>query len=92
MMSDFCQSLKKNTFPSRESVVQAVMTLLDEHEASLKAIGGCGDGGCVIDVRKGQHTNGGCRCSEERNKARSAMQRSRYFRYSLRALLEEASK
>jgi hypothetical protein len=23
---------------------------------------GCGDGGCVIYIRGGQHTNGGCRC------------------------------
>ena len=27
------------------------------------AVGGCGDGGCVIHVRGGQHTNGGCRCT-----------------------------
>jgi len=25
-------------------------------------IGGCGDGGCVVFIRKGMHTNGGCRC------------------------------
>jgi len=23
---------------------------------------GCSDGGCVIEVTKGQHTNGGCKC------------------------------
>lgn len=30
-----------------------------------EAIGGCGDGHCVVFVRPGMHTNGGCRCWRE---------------------------
>lgn len=29
----------------------------------MEHIGGCGDGGCVVHVRPGMHTNGGCRCT-----------------------------
>lgn len=30
----------------------------------MEHIGGCGDGGCVVHVRPGMHTNGGCRCTQ----------------------------
>lgn len=33
-----------------------------ELKTRLEEIGGCGDGSCVVYVRPGQHTNGGCRC------------------------------
>ena len=29
----------------------------------MEHIGGCGDGGCIVHVRPGMHTNGGCGCS-----------------------------
>ena len=35
----------------------------------LEAIGGCGDGNCKVFVRPGMHTNGGCRCLNDRIKA-----------------------
>ncbi|CAB4122953.1 hypothetical protein UFOVP28_88 [uncultured Caudovirales phage] len=31
-------------------------------EEKLEAIGGCSDGHCIVHVRSGMHTNGGCRC------------------------------
>jgi hypothetical protein len=38
---------------------------LEEREASLKALGGCGDGSCIVHIRPGMHTNGGCKCSRD---------------------------
>ena len=37
------------------------------HE-KLEYIGGCGDGGCIVHVRPGMHTNGGCGCNREPQK------------------------
>lgn len=34
-------------------------------KARLEEIGGCGDGGCIVHVRPGMHTNGGCRCNRD---------------------------
>jgi hypothetical protein len=34
-------------------------------EQRLEAIGGCGDGGCIVYRPVGQHTNGGCRCNRD---------------------------
>ena len=39
----------------------------------LEDIGGCGDGGCMIHVRPGMHTNGGCRCSTDPLKMRQTV-------------------
>jgi hypothetical protein len=33
----------------------------------LEQIGGCGDGNCKVHRRGGQHTNGGCRCLNNRS-------------------------
>lgn len=33
-----------------------------ELDERLNQIGGCSDGNCIVVKRKGQHTNGGCRC------------------------------
>ncbi|RWG36828.1 hypothetical protein [Mesorhizobium sp.] len=35
--------------------------------------GSCGDGGCVVLKPVGMHTNGGCRCSDDRMKAQRMM-------------------
>lgn len=43
-----------------------IAELLKERDDALEKIGGCGDGGCVIHRRPGQHTNGGCRCVRNR--------------------------
>lgn len=34
---------------------------LAEYQALATAVGGCGDGNCVVVRPKGQHTNGGWR-------------------------------
>jgi hypothetical protein len=39
--------------------IAAGLTELDEY---LAAMGGCGDGHCIIVKPNGQHTNGGCSC------------------------------
>jgi hypothetical protein len=41
---------------------------LDQLKANLAQLGGCGDGGCIIHRRGGQHTNGGCHCDRDRMK------------------------
>ncbi len=36
---------------------------VDVLRGHMEHIGGCGDGGCIVHVRPGMHTNGGCRCT-----------------------------
>jgi len=53
---------------------------LDELNATLEALGGCGDGDCKVYVRPGMHTNGGCRClRDDKYKAERVI--SAYRRY-----------
>ena len=46
---------------------------MEEFQVRLEQIGGCGDGGCMIHVRPGMHTNGGCRCSTNPFKMRQTV-------------------
>ena len=46
---------------------------MEEFQVRLEQIGGCGDGGCMIHVRPGMHTNGGCRCSADPLKMRQTI-------------------
>ena len=46
---------------------------MEEFQVRLEQIGGCGDGGCMIHVRPGMHTNGGCRCSTDPFKMRQTV-------------------
>ena len=39
-----------------------IKALAAEYLRRAEHIGGCGDGGCVVFIRGGMHTNGGCRC------------------------------
>ena len=39
-----------------------IATALAALDARLAEIGGCGDGCCMVHIRGGMHTNGGCRC------------------------------
>lgn len=71
-----------------EEVRKELVGALAEYDHGMEAIGGCGDGGCVVFRRKGMHTNGGCRCYEDRTTARQAMARSSYFAHRIRAILE----
>lgn len=51
---------------------------LDTHRR--EKIGGCGDGGCIVFVRPGMHTNGGCRCNKEAIKMSRLSSSYREFR------------
>lgn len=46
---------------------------LDEYQRLRDGIGGCTDGGCVIKRPKGMHTNGGCKCWQDKIKAQRMM-------------------
>ncbi|MFQ0815760.1 hypothetical protein AVM02_07560 [Brucella anthropi] len=59
-MSDDYLALKADN-----AAVSAALGALDN---ALAVIGGCGDGNCVVVRPKGQHTNGGCRCFQDRMK------------------------
>ena len=41
--------------------------LLEQRNEALEKIGGCGDGGCVIHIRPGMHTNSHCQCARNRH-------------------------
>jgi hypothetical protein len=58
-------------------------------DQQAEALGGCGDANCVIHRPKGQHTNGGCHCCENRTKMRVWTQQVAYFRSKVRAALEK---
>lgn len=59
---------------------------LAEYDAIADYIGSCGDGYCVVKRPKGQHTNGGCRCSTNRYKAQRMMMAGSKLREALDAL------
>jgi hypothetical protein len=65
--------------------IDAAVELFD---ARMAHIGGCTDGGCVIVRPKGMHTNGGCKCPQNKYK----MQRAMYAAIDLRNALKGASK
>jgi len=52
-------------------------------DAALEHIGGCSDSACLIVKPQGMHTNGGCKCMDEKLKA----QRMAYAANQLRAAL-----
>lgn len=52
-----------------------------DFDKTMQSIGGCSDGYCVITGKAtGQHTNGGCRCSNGLNK----MQAQQFMRAARR--------
>jgi hypothetical protein len=57
---------KKMTSQERKGMSD-VKTLAAEYLRRADQIGGCGDGGCVVFIRGGMHTNGGCRCARSIN-------------------------
>ena len=64
---------------------KAVLTL----EARLAEIGGCSDGYCVIVRPIGMHTNGGCRCYQDRTKMQRFALYVRAFRDDVERLAAE---
>ena len=80
----------KHTDTSRsDDLVERLRELLTQFDEGCAAIGGCSDGYCVIQRPKGMHTNGGCRCSDDRIRMRRFAQRAAYFREQVRAALGE---
>ena len=61
-------------------MINQAKTLHDQ----LEQIGGCGDGSCIVHIRPGMHTNGGCRCNREPYKM------SRVIYWHKRAVAEQA--
>ena len=50
-----------------------VGTELDAYQRLRDGIGGCTDGGCVVKRPTGMHTNGGCKCWQDKIKAQRMM-------------------
>ena len=63
-----------------KALAETLAGALEQFDEGCAAIGGCSDGYCVIQRPKGQHTNGGCRCSDDRNRMRRFASRAAYFR------------
>lgn len=61
-------------------LAETLAEALEQYDQGCAAIGGCSDGYCVIQRPKGMHTNGGCRCSDDRNRMRRFASRAAYFR------------
>ena len=59
----------------------------DALNEQLKQDGGCGDGNCMVHVRGGQHTNGGCRCMTSKWTAERIVMAHRVFQGAIRAAL-----
>lgn len=64
---------------------------LESYDRLSVHVGGCTDGGCVIVRPKGMHTNGGCKCADDRLKARRMMQQARMLSESVREYLAAAA-
>lgn len=59
---------------------------MEAFDRQASAAGGCGDGYCCVTGKaKGMHTNGGCRCAEDRMTARRMMIAGRRLRDALAA-------
>lgn len=50
-----------------------VVPALGEYQRLRDGVGGCTDGGCVIRRPTGMHTNGGCKCWQDKLKAQRMM-------------------
>lgn len=72
-----------------EEQLREIVGRLASYDAVAKDIGSCGDGYCVVLHQKGQHTNGGCRCSDDRNKARRMMAVGDRLAKAVRAALSQ---
>lgn len=58
---------RNNTFTAR---VMELAGLASSYLQAAKQVGGCGDGNCVVLRPAGMHTNGGCRCTHDMDRAR----------------------
>ncbi|MFY4709947.1 hypothetical protein [Burkholderia glumae] len=60
---------------------------LAKFDAMMAHLGGCTDGGCVIKRPAGMHTNGGCRCPQDKMKMQRAMRAANDLREAVSAFL-----
>ncbi len=67
-----------------------IETALAELDASLREIGPCSDGYCIIRKPKGMHTNGGCRCASDRYKMQRYAYAHNRFEEAVKAALKPA--
>lgn len=61
-------------------------------DADMAALGGCGDGGCVVVKPIGMHTNGGCRCMRDQIKSQRFARAANKFAQAARAALNAVEK
>ncbi len=50
--------------------VRELEGLASSYLQAAKQVGGCADGNCVVLRPTGMHTNGGCRCTHDMDRAR----------------------
>ena len=72
-----------------KALAETLAGALEQYDQGCAAIGGCSDGYCVIQRPKGMHTNGGCRCSDDRNRMRRFASRAAYFREKVAEALRQ---
>lgn len=65
-----------------------VKKLLDDYDKVMDYIGTCGDGNCIIKKPVGMHTNGGCRCWDDRYRAQRTMMAAYRLRLGLKKLYD----
>jgi len=63
--------------------------ILEAWNKALTVVGGCGDGNCVVLRPKGMHTNGGCRCHEDRMKSRRVMSLASYYKNKIESAMAD---
>ncbi len=53
--------------PQMTEIKPTLEQLKADYDTVMEAVGGCGDGSCLICPPKGLHTNAGCRCPRHRS-------------------------
>ena len=65
---------------------------LSEYEKLRDHIGGCMDGGCLVQRPTGMHTNGGCRCHQDRIKSQHMMRSGQRLHERIASVLNHATR
>jgi hypothetical protein len=66
-MTDTVEKLEIARLAAR---VRELEGLAENYLSAAAQVGGCADGNCVVLRPKGMHTNGGCRCTHDMDRAR----------------------
>ena len=90
-MEAVCQEVERQAaeLAKFKALAETLAGALEQYDQGCAAIGGCSDGYCVIQRPKGMHTNGGCRCSDDRNRMRRFASRAAYFREKVAEALRQ---